>query len=137
MTASSDFKGRVTCAKRWVCRSRVLALRQSVFNARLFDLDQDTDCDGSVPRARRRSTMSDAGHSRRFGRVQTPPLYTYKQTSLPCVAMSQRCHFRTFDDIRSDASAETRDFLSKPFEGAGPRYTVERLVLHSVVVALD
>jgi len=42
-------------------QSCFLALRHSVFNVRLFDLDQDTDCDGSMPLARRRSTMSAAG----------------------------------------------------------------------------
>src|SRR5438046_4695311 len=38
--------------------------------------------------------MSVSGHSRRFGRVPTTSALPYRQTSLPCVGMSQMCQFR-------------------------------------------
>ena len=38
--------------------------------------------------------MSEEGHSRRLASYRRLPLYPYKQTSLPSVAMSQMCPTR-------------------------------------------
>jgi hypothetical protein len=52
--------------------------------------------------------MTALGHSLRFGRVPMLPVYPYKQTSLPCVGMSQML-----------PKADINSRLRRPFGGTG------------------